>query len=544
MELTFITSALRRYWWFVVVTILVLSLPALLLSRGGGRLYRSEAVLLVMEPSESQLTVSVGGDADRYIAGQLSVLRSQVMAERVAEELADGSSRTDISTAVSVNHEPGTDVVTIAADTVLPERSQAIVRTYVDVYFRSIRAQLDGTLEPVIASIDQEIEVLTAAMEEVDEAMVAAVLPYLQSDPIPTLDQIAPGLITQKALLLTRLDELQSSSTRLQFGPRVASEIVQSATLPTDPESSRRSRLLPVALGGGLFLGLLGAVVLARFSRNVVTDDQAEEILDQALVGHVPSLALARTRPALLDPVPEGARRFIEGLAVRAGSTNPSGMPVLSVVVTGSQRGAGTTTVAAMLARSFVESGSRVLLVDADRQDPELTRLFVTGRDTVEMSSSAPQGLAEGAKRRRPEATTRGTMVPTAVPDLYVADLDRVGVRSGPGSERTTSSSAARRLDVQALLESLPTYIDIVVFDGGPLLGAVSTVQLAHHCNAVVLTMPHRQSIRGLEVVVGEMGDRSFLPVWTPATRRVGLRGRGSAGSYLPASNEPADDQG
>lgn len=540
MELTFITSALRRYAWVVVLCVLLAASAAFLVRLGGATLYRSEAVLLVLQPSESQLTVSVGGDADRYIAGQLSVLRSEVMAERVASHLGDGIGRREVASAVTILHEPGTDVVTIAADTTEPTWSQEIADAYVDVYFTSIRSQLDGTLEPVVESMDAEIESLRSQIEVIDQEMVEAVRPYLNSDPIPTLEQIAPGLLSEKQLLLTQLAELQSASTQMQFGPRVASEIVQSATLPTDPMPTRRSSLLPIAVVAGGFLGVLAAVVLARLSPNIVTDEQAEEILGHAVVGNLPEIAgLADDRRMLLDRLPVRAQRFVEGLAVRVGSTNPSGSPVLSVVVTGTRQGAGATTIAAALARYFADTGSRVVLVDADRQASELTQLYVEGQDPIPVSWTPPVSLESQARRR--EGTEVATLVRTPVPHLMAATLH------GPPSDADGdgSSRAARHLDVPGLLLSLAHTCDVVVFDGGPLMSAVSTVQLVHHCDAVVLAMPRRQAVRGLEVVASELGGRSYLPVWTPAVRRFRRRRATPPGvpTGAPAEHAEADAQ-
>src|SRR5690606_10414076 len=126
---------------------------------------------------------------------------------------------------------------------------------------------------------------------------------------------------------------------------------------------------------------IVAAVTLARLSPNVVTDEQAEEILGMPVHGTVPSLPKLHTeRHTLLDPLPAEAERFIDSLCVRAEATAVRGSSTLTVVVTGAQRTAGATTVAAAMARRFADNGSRVVLIDGDRQDPELARLFVDGR--------------------------------------------------------------------------------------------------------------------------------------------------------------------
>ncbi|MGY6501053.1 MAG: hypothetical protein ACXIVQ_09215 [Acidimicrobiales bacterium] len=508
MELAFVTRALRRYAWVVLFCIGLGVVPALVLADGGPALYRSQAVLLVAPPTESQFTVNVGGDPDRYVSGQLSVLRSQVMAERVAVRLDDDITARAVGAVVTVSHEARTDVVTVAATTESPERSQEIAEAYVAVYFESIRGQLEATQAPMLEALDLQIEELRTEIAQVDQAMVDVMEPFLTSDPIPGLDQVAPGLISDKQILLAQLTDLQASRTQLRVGPRVASEIVQGATLPQDPLPTIRRTLLVIGAVGGAFLGALAAVAMARFSPNVVTDEQAEEILGVPVFGTMPVVPeLATTRRALLQPLEPASSQFVESLCVRAEAANQSATSTLTVVVTGSQRGAGATTVAAMMARRFADGGARVLLVDGDRHDSEMTDLFVHVRET-----SDPIRSEEGDSRQRVRRVDP-TLTGTDLPNLFVSSL----VHRVHDDETGQSGLSVRQFDFEAFVQEASPHVDVIVFDGGPLMASVSTVQLVRHCDAIVLSLPRRQSIRGLDIVGSELVDRHVLPVWVPA---------------------------
>src|SRR5690606_31632149 len=98
---------------------------------------------------------------------------------------------------ITVSHEPNTDVVTIAADSSDPEFAQAVANAYLTVYFESIRSQLEGTQAPLLDEIDAEIEELNAEIARVDAAMAATMIPFLDRDPIPSVEQVAPGLISE-----------------------------------------------------------------------------------------------------------------------------------------------------------------------------------------------------------------------------------------------------------------------------------------------------------------------------------------------------------
>ena len=125
MELSFVTSALRRYWWVVVGMAVLGMIPGLLLGGSDGPpKYESRAVMLVSAPSANG-----GGDPDRYLSGQLSVLRSEQMADDAAAILDDGSNGGDVGPNVSIQREPQTDVVTIVAQSPSPERAPAFTNS-------------------------------------------------------------------------------------------------------------------------------------------------------------------------------------------------------------------------------------------------------------------------------------------------------------------------------------------------------------------------------------------------------------------------------
>lgn len=97
MELSFVFNALRRYWWVFVACTVLGAVAGVLGNDRGSELYESTAVLIVSPPSESRVQVSFTNDPDRYVIGQLSVLRSDDLAERVANEVGDGATTGEVS---------------------------------------------------------------------------------------------------------------------------------------------------------------------------------------------------------------------------------------------------------------------------------------------------------------------------------------------------------------------------------------------------------------------------------------------------------------
>ena len=83
----------------------------------------------------------------------------------------------------------------------------------------------------------------------------------------PTLEQVAPDLVSRKDSLQAEYSQLLASKTALEIDQRlrVTSSIVQRGTVPDEPEPPRTMLVYAGALGG-FFIGLVGAVLLGRLS--------------------------------------------------------------------------------------------------------------------------------------------------------------------------------------------------------------------------------------------------------------------------------------
>jgi succinoglycan biosynthesis transport protein ExoP len=525
VEVGFIASALRRFWPVVVIGAVLGALPAWWLQRVEPLQYNATAVLLLRPPSESRSQVW-SGDPDRYVIGQIGVLRSDGLAEDVATQVGGGLTRDDVLDAVTIGQRPATDLVDIVARTTDPEQSMMIANAYVDLYFVAARAAVDESQRPDIERLDQELALVQSQLDDVDAEIVRRMAPFLpdrelgasQQFTVPGVDQVAPDLISQKETLLFQYSQLLTTKSDLELNARlrVTSEIVQRATVPETP-TSPSFRLFSAAGGiAGLFAGFVVAILLARLSGKVGTAAEAGDVLGQPLVGSIPrSREITQSPRAALEALPARVAVAIDELCVRAEAA-ASGSSV-SVVVTGTERGSGSTTVAAAMVNRFAASGHRVLLIDADPRDPEITHVFAAGSPGV----PALLALASGGSRHQGDP-----FVPVAIPDVRVIGLGG-----------TVSAGVLRRQDLPELLRVATDHAHAVVFDGGPLLDAATTVQLTQLCDAVVLTLPlKRQRTSSLRAAARQLEARrgELLPIATPARGRRHRFERTGAGGTTP----------
>ena len=488
MELAFLTSAIRRYFWIVVLGAVIGALPGLYLAFTSEELYESRAVLLIAPPTQARATSDTyQGDPDRYVAGELSVLES--LSDSVAESI-DGESAGDIGANVTFEQQPLTDVVVVIAKAPTPELAREIAQGYVDEYFVVLREQLAATARPAVEEVEAEIAALDAQMQEVDQQIARELAPYLNREAVPTAEQIAPGLASEKATLVTQSTELQGTLSDLKAGQRVSSRTIREANLPTEPVASSSRMLVLLGAVAGAFIGLLAAVITARLSRSVLDDEQAVEILAHDLVGAMPDWpAVGASRTAVLDPPGAEVEQFLDSLGVRVEAVG-QGAGTVTAVVCGVRSNAGSTTLAASLALQLASPEVTVLLVDADRHHPEVTSLLGGGAD----------GRADVE------------VVDTTVKNLQFVTLAGL-------TTLASALSGDRRPNAELQLSVASTYADVVIVDGGALMGSASTVQLTRACDVTLLAIPRRQSIRGLETVSNELRSRDhLLPVWVPVS--------------------------
>lgn len=506
MELVYITRAIRRYWWVVAVGAGLGLLAGLFLGGGSGSVYEAQARVLIAPPDSG-----MGGTSnDRYVQNQILVFDSAVLAEAVAAELDIEPVEARQSTVFA--QLPNSDIVTVTVTAPSPELAQGIANGYVDAYFEALRTQLADAQAPDLGAINEAITEVETALAEVDAQIEVVLAPYLDvPDGVapPTIEQVSPTLDTERRVLLDQYFRLLASRNEMELGARtrVGTQVVQRAGLPTVPNAEGMSLLLIAGPMAGLMLGGLLAVTLARMSPRVLDDDEASTILGTPVAATLPSLrALHPHRTTLEAPLPAGLAPIVQELCVRAEASQVSG-EALVVVVAGADPHAGATTLALAMATQFGANGSQVLLVDADRSDPELTVLAGEGVSGIRLllsedSGRSPSGRPERNRPLHPYIRT------------VLQGVRFVGWGDPP------SGQPLRRQDVTALVARAAEHAQVVVVDAGTLMEAASSVQLAQIADVVVLAMPGRRQRRAaLEVASRQLvaSRGGLLPVLTGA---------------------------
>jgi Mrp family chromosome partitioning ATPase len=522
VELSFLISAVRRYWWLPLATMVLFAFLATQVTGGGVEQYKSRALVSITPPSDAGAAISFNNNSDRYIAGQLSLITSESMADRVATQVGGGASAAAMKRLIVVAQLPASDVVEMAVITDDAEQSQRIVAAYVDQYFEVLTDQVKNQQKPGVDAIDAQIKAVESLLATANKEAEELLRPY-RPEPgdaigtltVPTLDQLDPALATRRANLQSEFQELTTSRNQLDLSSnlQVTSNIVQRATLADAPEPQSRRLLLIAGALAGLALGLATAVVLARLSPRVLDEEQLEDTLGRPLAAAYPRFAqLGKSRSPILAPLPANVSGVVDSLCVRAESMARS-HDALVVVVAGTERSAGTTTLAASMANRFAANGAQTLLVDVDVRHPELSRVFAI--DTPGLPALLSARPSETSKTRQRNSVD--PFASTSIPGLRLLGL-------GPKGDTTV----IRRQNVGDIIDRTIEQAQVVVFDVGPAIETASSVEFAQLADALVLAVPFdRQRVDRLEELGDRLADRvdALLPVAMPAAARSSRRG-------------------
>lgn len=510
MELSFVLSALRRRLWLVALFALLGSLPGLLSEDPISTDYQSVAKINIVQPTVGGITY-LQSDPNRYVIGQLSVLESASLVNQVA--LENNLSINDVRDAVEVEQDPETDVVEVVATFGSPDRARAIAQSYVDGYMATLDTDTGDSDE--VQRLDGEIARLRNQLTNLNDAIQEKAEPFLEIfserrtayPPLPSGDLLDPARISERNVVESELTQLIQQRNVLisESRLRVNTEVIQDATLPTEPVPVGGQFLLAGGLFAGAMLGIVAALAWARFSNKVLDVEMASEILGAPVVCELPHYrSLARQPLAAFQALPRSAVPVIDQLCVRAEAKARINEP-LTVAVVGTQRGAGTTTLALAMAERFASGGSSVVLIDGDVRDPRITAIFNAAQD----GGVPAVVMNDGAL-----IDQRGRSVFTRTMDPEVSVL-------GLGPSRGAAS--LRRDTVSPVLEAARRKAQIVVVDCGPALDLASTLQISAMADAVVLGVPlSRQKSDGLADLSRQLDDvrGKLLPVISNPSRR------------------------
>ncbi len=250
--------------------------------------------------------------------------------------------------------------------------------------------------------------------------------------------------------------------------------IVDRAQVPAAPYKPNLRKNLTIAIAIGLIAGVLLVFLLDQLDDTVKSAEDAESRVRAPTLGTIPLVSAREQRISGSDVALLAARDPKSPLAEAVRSLRTSllfattdGAPKI-MHTTSAAPGDGKTTVAASIAITFAQAGSKVLLIDADLRSPSIHRVFdlpnSLGLTNYLAGDTKPAEIAQPTQVSRLFTITSGPLPPNPVELL----------------------SSAKMLD---LLSVSAERFDYVVLDGPPVIGLADALVLANLAKGTIFVV-------------------------------------------------------
>jgi Mrp family chromosome partitioning ATPase/capsular polysaccharide biosynthesis protein len=327
----------------IITCVVIVTLIAGAYAKLASPTYKAEAHLLITPVNgEANFiglnlitsTSSPTGD----VATAASLVTTSEVAALAAAKIGGATGR-DILGSVTAVPVAQSNVVAVTASAPTAKRAQALANGFAIATVQNRTRILHRQLESIIPTIKSQVEAL------------------------PVSERTGQG----------SLGERLSSLETLLAGPDPTISVESLAQLPSAPSWPRKTLSVVVGFLTGLVLGLGGAFALESLDPRVRREETLRRIFRLPVLARVPRERRPASRklpmrPGELSPAAQESYRMLR-VALGARHQSESGR---SMMVTGSTRSEGKSTVALNLAATLAFSGHKVILVEADLRRPSL----------------------------------------------------------------------------------------------------------------------------------------------------------------------------
>lgn len=514
------------FWW--ITAFLLAGIAAFLISAYAlPPVYEATTSLLIDEaPTGGDSEYSDLMISERQARTYAELITTQPIFEAVAARI--GSTADALANAVTATWISNTQLIEINVKDADPVRAAVIANAVAEEFSANVSALQAERFLQSKESLASQLTTLEAQIEDAEAALAALGETEANQAERARRGSELNGLRNSYTNVLKSYEEVRLAESRA-ISNVIQIEVALPPDSPASPNIPRNTIL-------GALLGLLLAfgVVLLRDTLSA-TLQSAEDLtahFSLPVLGRIPHIS--SDKPALITanqpylPVTEAFRTLRTNIRYSKPDSPPK-----RILITSPLPEDGKTTTAINLALTFIQSGKRVILIDADMRRPDIHKLLSLAND---------RGLSELLEN--PKASVGRMIQSTSHEGFYV-------ITSGGQPANPSELLDSRRM--LEVLDFLGGYFDVVLIDAPPLLVVTDAVTLALQADGVILVVRAnqtrfssiQQSLAQLEQVnalvlggvvtnLGERGNGYYY-------QNYGYYGYGPAGEKHTPDSIPAD---
>ncbi len=371
---------------------------------------------------------------------------------------------------------PDTSLILLAATSDTSQDASFLVTTVYQAFLQSLHTQRSAVINGLHTSLTNALNRLEAdfANSSADLQNLTAIGQTFsfQFRELSSLNKEQRNIInTINSLLLSLNSEAIGNDGLFGLNSNTPVITTQSAAPPTQ---SLRLTLSPLV---GFIMGLSGALIASRFSKQVPLRGKKREAVLPHIASIIPDLALPRSdkdRVAALQDASSACLPLLRKLSYQFSEQEKS---LHVITVTSPWRREGKSTIAALLATAAAKSGLRTVLVDANLLRPVLSTWFKVPNTTGLLSLTNSLAV--------------GVIGPSPIHSTAITKLGIIPI--GKANQQTkVNSSESKPLQLHQLrtfIDLLSKQTDLVIFDNAPLLMDTNAIHLAALSDVTLLTV-------------------------------------------------------
>lgn len=386
MDFSFYLRLLRRWFWLIALTAFVGGSASYISRSGQPRVYQAETTLFIggfiEDPNPGSDQIYTGFQLTETYA---ALVKTQSIAEATVEEGSFPVSPAQVRGMVSTEIVSNTTLLIIRVAYTDPVLTADIANEVANQLVLNSPTNLSPSQQSQLNLLEEQVEGVNQQISDAQEEMTLIdsqlntldldddQISRLQDRRVVLTDQVTTSYSTLAQLNLT-LQGLQQQSNQL--------EIVETARIPTNPQSLNLTRSTAVGVIAGALLALGAVLAIEYLNDTVRTVEEVTAHFNLPVLGTVfrfgkrgdpyPARLVTHLYPSA--PVSEAYRALRTNVLFTAQPTGTGNKRPILVTSSGPEEGKSVT--AANLAVTMANAGMQVLLVDADLRRPKQHLLF------------------------------------------------------------------------------------------------------------------------------------------------------------------------